>query len=75
MLVTILSIAGGIVSGMIIALKVIAPRTASTLDDRLLALLELVKPHLPAPVLAQAVTMVAGDGVPRAPVVDHRSPR
>jgi hypothetical protein len=38
----LLSIAGGVVAGVVVALKVIAPLTKSQLDDRILAVLEKV---------------------------------
>jgi hypothetical protein len=36
----LISVAGGLVAGVIVALKVIAPLTSSKLDDRILAVLE-----------------------------------
>lgn len=43
MLATILLIAGGVVSGVVLALKVIAPRTKNTVDDKILIYAEDVE--------------------------------
>ncbi len=43
MLVQILLIAGAVLAGAITALKVIAPKTATTKDDELLKALERIK--------------------------------
>lgn len=43
MLVTILLIAGGVLTGAIAALKLIAPKTATKKDDELLKALERIK--------------------------------
>ena len=40
---TILMVAGALVAGAVIGLKVIAPRTATTVDDRVLARLEVLE--------------------------------
>jgi hypothetical protein len=40
MLETILAVAGGLVAGVIVGLKVIAPMTSTTKDDAVLARLE-----------------------------------
>lgn len=36
----VLAVAGGLVAGVVVGLKVIAPRTSTTVDDELLARLE-----------------------------------
>lgn len=43
MLTTILLIAGGVLSGVILALKVIAPLTKNTVDDKILVYAEDVE--------------------------------
>lgn len=47
MLETVLLVAGGVVGGLILALKVIAPRTATKRDDQALELLEKAYQYLP----------------------------
>lgn len=44
----LVAVAVGLVVGAVAALKVIAPKTETTKDDELLALLEKVVPYLPA---------------------------
>ena len=62
----IVAIASGVITGAIFALKVIAPKTSTTIDDKVLKALEyaesILKMSQPAP------TTTA-----RASVVDHRS--
>lgn len=55
--------------GVVLALKVIAPRTKSKVDDKVLSWVEAILPLLPksAP--------KAPDAVVRPKVVDHRKPR
>lgn len=54
MLELVIAVASGLVAGAVVALKYIAPKTATKKDDELLALLEKVVPYLPAPVAAEA---------------------
>lgn len=42
-----LAIAGGLVAGAVVALKIIAPRTATKKDDEILARLEALEKLLP----------------------------
>lgn len=67
---TLLTFAGGLVSGAIVALKIIAPRTKTKKDDRVLEALEKL-PKLPPSFLAtEAPTSSAP--APRDRTRDHR---
>lgn len=81
MLLTILSIGGGVLGGVILALKVIAPRTSTTVDDKILeyaAKLEALLKMLPggsealATVQAESAIKVSTDPVTGVVTRDHR---
>lgn len=74
MMEMVLGIAAGAVAGAVFVLKVVAPRTKTRVDDRILELLRLVQPHLPAPVMAKAVSLTGRNPRERADgAVDHRT--
>lgn len=57
MLETIVAVVGALVAGAVVALKVIAPKTATKKDDEILALLQKVLPYLPAGTDARAAVV------------------
>jgi len=60
----------GAVSAAIVLLKVIAPRTANKVDDKVLDTLEHVRPYLPAK--GDGAQAAPVDAVSREQVRDHR---
>lgn len=68
---TILAFVGGAVSAAIVILKVVAPRTKTTKDDKVLEVLERAAPYLPAKGTGDVAKPV--DAVSREQVRDHRA--
>jgi len=67
---TVLALLGAVVGGAILALKVIAPRTKTTADDKALEILEAARPYLPAK--GDGTKAAPVDAVSREQVRDHR---
>jgi hypothetical protein len=63
-------LAGGVVSGLVVALKIIAPRTRTKKDDWVLEKLEIADKYLPGKGDGSAAKRV--DAVSREPIRDHR---
>lgn len=59
MIETILAVAGGLVAGLVVALRVIAPMTGNKTDDAVLAALEKALPYLPHEEKAAAKAVLA----------------
>lgn len=68
---TILAYAVGVLTGLVAGLKLIAPRTKNTYDDKVLAVLEKILPLLPKTDSKTDSKTAASTRIPKNPPIDY----